>query len=342
MPGSLFGGFSDPTSYITTDPNKDKTDTYIKAEPIPSRYLGQNFKVPRGKQGRTADTYFGGKFLTLASKEQNTNIKEPDVYEDPGRSERREATKAKAKRIDKDKDFKYVSYPKRSTGPGSIVGTFITKYWEHMPEYKVLARDQSPERPKPQPPNIKTRPGKKGTYGFPGTTLMKLPIEPILDKEKKPISNEYDAMRKQDRAAWEKSKKLCLGGVFKLSGVGKKTFDEIGSVGVSAIYKQEAVKEDDGKKKKKGKGKKEVAPPKPVSDKPFRYSSPAKLGVQGFLGKYPNTRDDPKVPKEDPYDTLRLKRKEDAKKAPKPLGGQWKPVSGPKSAVIRSLLRRFY
>ena len=319
---SLFGGFGDPT-YISTDPDTSKTDPYIKQEPIPSRYLGSNFKVGRTPKGRTPDCFLGKEFPTLASATQSKQG--PDPYVDPGKAEIRSAKDAKKKNIS-DKDFKYASVPKKPSGSGSPIGTF-GGVLPHEPEYKVAARNEAadPEkRPKPQPPNIKTAAPKKGTYGFPGITIGE-PLKPPK------VNDEYDAMRRIDREAWEASKKKRIGaGVFRTAIPPKKTFDEKAASGVSAAFDYVEVKP--------GKEKKSAAPKegeKKEDPKPWKLAGPGGATINGF----PNKREDDKP---DPYDTLRLKRKEEKEKGPKPLAGTWKPVSGPKSSVIRSLLKRYY
>lgn len=326
---SLFGCFSDP-SFITTDENPEKTDNYIKTDLIASRYLGKSLATKVPPKGRLPDVFFEKKYLTLSSKEQNGG-KEIEVYENPGKAERRAIAEAKKKNI-VDKDFKVASYPKQPTGPGSFVGTFQGKPFEHQPEYKVLAKDAVPDRPKPQPVNIKTNPPKKGTFGYIGTLLEKpKPFDPNQKRD------EFDALRKKERQLWEESKKKNIGGIFKVSLKSKVTFDEKAGTGVSSVFDKFEPKEDP-KKKSKSKEPKEAA--KTLDLKPFKYSSPAKHGEQGFLNKFANSRGENPAP--DPYDSAKLKRKEEKEKAPKPLNGVWKPVSGPKKAVISSLLKRFY
>lgn len=317
---SLFGGFSDPR-FITTDPDPNQTDKYIQNEPIPSRHLGKNFKIGQPKKGRTVDVFFDKKFLTRASADQNHG--KTDEFEDPGKVERRARAEAKKKNI-ANHDFRYVSYPKKSTGPGSFVGTLQNKPFSHEPDYKVTQRGDVPERPKPQPKNIKTAPGKKGTYGYVGTTFSK-PVE------RAPVPDVYDQIRINERKAWEEAKKKQLGGTWKSLGHLKGTFDEKGCTGIPSVYDAAPIPETKEKKIKKEE--------KPTIElKPFKYSSPSKSGQVGCLNKFPNTRGD----NPDPYDTHRQKMKEDKAKGPKPLAGTWKPVSGPKQAVVKSLLKRYY
>jgi hypothetical protein len=329
---SLFGCFSDPP-IISTDENKDKTDPYLKTDFIPSRYLGKNLATVAPSNGRLPTAFFGKTFLTLASREQNGG-KDIDTFEDPGRAERRAVKEAKKKNI-VEKDFKVASYPKQSTGPGSYFGCFA-KPIEHQPEYKVVPKDQAPDRPVAQPKNIKSAPGKHGTYGFVGTTFEK---PQAYDPNRKP--DPFGELRKKEFQEWEESKKKNLGGNFKLSGKARKTFDEKFQTGVSAVFDAFEAKEDTKKKKKsKAEGGAPDAAKKGDELKPFRYSSAPKSGEQGFLNKFANSRGD--KPEADPYDSVRLKRKEEKAKAPKPLQGSWKPVSGPKKSVMSSLLRRFY
>lgn len=351
---SLFGGFSDPT-YITTDPDVTKTDPYIKSEPIPSRYLGNGLSIPRAKKGKLPNALFSKKWLSLVSPEQNKEaFKKNDfaeTFEDPGRSERRAAAESKKHNIDP-KDFRYVSPSPKTTGPGSLWGTFQAlskKPFEHMPDYAVVKRGESPERPKPQPKNIVTSPAKKGTYGFIGTTFdftLKKKEEGKNANNKPPVPDPYGALRKAEKEAWEAAKKKNLSTEpFRVITRSKMTFDEK-TCGASAVY--DAVKEEDLPKESKKKNAKTPKAPeekKAISSNVFRYASAPKTGIYGCLNPFPNCRvtsKDKNDDKPDLYDCLRLKRKEEKEKGPKPLAGEWKPVSGSKTAVVRSLLKRFY
>lgn len=327
IPRTLYGTFTD-ANFITTDAEKEKTDPYIKTEPISSRYLGKSLTTNQPPCGRLPNTFFGKSYLTLASKEQNSG-KDIEVYENPGKAERRAVAEAKKKNI-VDKDFKVASYPKKTTGPGSYVGTFQGKPLEHQPDFKVLGKDQVPERPKPQPVNVKSNPSKKGTYGVIGTLLQK---PDKYDPARK--GDEFDALRKKERLLWEESKKKNLGGVFKLTGPGKVLFDQKANTGVSAVFDFFEPKEDKRKKKPAA-----AVDPKKDELKPFKYTSTTKSGQEGFLQKFPNNRGENPAP--DPYDSVKIRRKEEKEKAPKPLQGTWKPVQNAKKGVVSSLLRRFY
>ena len=321
---TLTGAFTDP-KYITTDADEKRSDPYIKADVLPSRHTGTNFKVSRPKKGFGRDVYFSKSWLSLASPDQAKDGK-VDEYIDQVAADRKWAAEQKKKNI-VDKDFKYASYPKKPSGSGSAIGTFADKPFEHQPEYHVAKHGEPRAKVETkQPPNIKTAWPKKGTYGTVGSTFGKYEAPKQAD--------EFDAIRKQERKAWEESKKKIIGtGTFKATTRPVYSFDEKGASGIPKAY--DAYTPPEGKPKKEKKvepvGTKEARPP-------FRYSSGKKSGNAGCLNGFPNTRGD----KEDPYDTLRITRKEEKAKGPKPLGGQWKPVSGAKSGVVRSMLKRYY
>jgi len=338
---SLFGGFS-ALPVISTDPDPSKTDLYVNYETIPSRNLGKNFSVAGTKTGRTPDAFFSKQFLTLASPTQNPGGK-TDTYEDPERAERRAAKEQKAKNIDKNRDFKYSSPGKKAVGLGSYFGTLQGKPFEHQPDYTVPTRDsvKQPEKPpKLMPRNFVTNPGKKGTFGFPNTTFG----PPIPYK-----GDDFAETRKRERAAWEAEKKKQSGPVWRPSLVLKKTFDEKNATGVSSIFDQYE-KPPEKSKKKRRKTKKE---PKQLMQPVFKYSAPPKTGLQGLFD--PKWLKRPEGDEADPYGGITAEQREEElaakskrhrrkKKAPPPkkIGDGWKPPSGAKSSVVRSLLRRFY
>jgi hypothetical protein len=322
---SLFGGFTQPP-IITSDADPEKTDPYILLEPIPSRHLGKNFTTTPARKGHGPDAFFGHKFLTMASAEQNRQFR----------------NEAKKKNIG-DSDFKYVSFPKKSTGPGSYYGTIGNKAFEHMKDYTVPTKDDPPPdiNKHHEPRNIICNPPKKGTYGVPGTTFG-----PKLEHK----GDGFEETRALEKAAWEAEKKKRLGGVWKISLKSHTTFDERGATGVSAVF--DAYEKPPEKPKKKRKKKEKQWPGKPlVHPAVFKYTSPPKQGTPGYFGGFPNKRDEGM---EDPYNAGprteeelnggKKKKKKRGKKDPKPLvhDSHWKPTSGDKTSVVRSLLRRFF
>ena len=322
---TLTGAFTDP-KFITTDADEKRTDPYIKAETLPSRYTGMSFKVSKPKKGFGPDVYFSKKWLSLASAEQAKDGK-VDEYVDEAKLWRKEAIEKKKKNIDS-RDFKYASFPKKPSGSGSAIGTFQGKPFEHQPEYHVAKHGEPRSKfEAKQPPNIKTAWPKKGTYGVIGTTFGKYEAPKQADV--------YEQLRINERKAWEESKKKMIGnGIFKSTVRTKWSFDEKGNSGVPSAFDAYTPPEGKPKKEPKDKGPEGTKEARP----PFRYASATKKGAAGCLNKFPNTRPDAG----DPYDTLRLKRKEDREKGKKPIGGTWKPVSGGKAGVTRSMLKRFY
>lgn len=335
---SLFGGFT-MTPFISTHVEESKTDPYINLEPIPSRYLGKNFTTTVGKKGHGRDVYFDHTFSTMASPEQNGD-KGADPYITREQLDRQANIKAKEKNIDKNADFKYVSFPKRSTGPGSYFGTLSNKPFEHMKDYDVPTKDDVPRKPAPEKPNFLVNPPKKGTFGVPGTTFG-----PKLEHK----ADGYEEVRAREKDQWEtEKKKRVTEDVWKISLKSKYTFDEK-ATGVSSAFDSYEVPEDT-KSKKKRQPKAKVWPGKPlVHPSTFKYSSPSKSGVNGYLNKFANVRDEGM---EDPYNAgprpppegANKKKKTRGKKEAKPLvhDSHWKPCQGPKSSVVRSLLRRFF
>lgn len=333
---SLFGGFSQPP-IISSDEDPNKTDQYILLEPIPSRHLGKNFTTNPAKKGHGPDVYTDHKYLTLSSAEQNGD-KGADPYMTEEQRDRQFRKKAAEKNLDG--EFKYASFPKKSTGPGSYYGTIGNKAFEHMKDYNVPTKEDAPVQPKPEPRNIVCNPPKKGTYGVPGTTFG--------PKVEHKSDGNFEELRQQERDAWKADKDKRLGGVWKMSLTSKTTFDERGASGVSAVFDHYEPPEEKPKKRRKKKEK--VWPGKPLAHpSTFKFTSPPKSGVQGYFGGFPNKRDEGM---EDPYnagpreedENQKKKKKKKGKKDPKPLvhDSHWKTSSGDKSSVVRSLLRRFF
>jgi hypothetical protein len=338
-----YGVFGE-VSYISTDPDKDKTDPYEKEEPLMSRYTGSNMKTNPPKRGRHNDALFSGR------KNGNQKSEEPveDPYVKPGAIDPKklEEHKKKMKSI-ADRDFRYVSPPQRAVGLGNLYGTIqgLKDSYKHEPEYKVRAKDEVPERPKKQKPNILTRPACKGTYGMVGQ-FFSLPATE-MDKEGKPITNNYDAQRIKEREEWNKEQEV-------LSKINPKSFkstcrpisffDEQGNSGVSKVYAYPRPDEKDGEGEEK-KGKKKESEDKKEGEgerkKPFMYSSPPKRGWNGTLSKFPNTTIVDEKADAEKREKDKVKQKFKAIKGY--VGdGEWKPVSGGKQGLTKSLLRRFY
>ena len=345
-PMSKFGTFSG-VSYITTGETPETTDTFIKEEQIPSRYLGKNMMAGPVKKGNLPSVYFGGSYATLASAEQNKG--NGDTYDDNAKAnaERLKAMKAKQEKIHKGKDFKLASYPKKGTGAGSYVGTFQDKPFPHDVEIK-------PSKKKPKPPvepkvfgggkNLYTNPGKKGTYGtigqtFGGFSSLYVVTEAMEAQRKKDIARYEKEQAKRDAA----NKKLMERPVFRtMVGNGKKTFDEKNGTGISSVYDDYTAPEPK-KKPRKRKNKKE---PKLLELPPFKYSSPPKVGENGFFNGFANKQfeineeeEEKKRKKKERAERRKNRGKKKIKSIEHPT---WKPVSYPKAGTSSSLLTRYY
>lgn len=297
---ATLGVFSQP-SYITIgDPYDKRILNKSKDEKKPDRHGGKQFLTSPPKRGKVGKgVYFEDTFKPLL---------EGDKYQDPGTHEREYQKKNKLKNISQT-PFRPSSPPKKSTGLGGWYGC-IGKQFPHMTEYDVVQKGASPKKHTPGPKNILTSPPRKGTYGFPGTTIGKYPEY---------MSDPYDAAREK---ALEEKKKLKEKKVsekpFKSMSRSLDFFDSYPNVAASRIYTIDYDKLPKPRKKKEEQKKK--------IEKPFKPSSPPKVGYDSYFTKFPEYMSDPYVKK--------VERKKEEDKA-KPI---FKPTSGPKSTPTKSIL----
>lgn len=350
------GGFSD-IGYITTGPDKEHTDEYVKQEVTPSRYLGKNMMVKAPRSGTLPDVYFGKIYATLASSTQGP----VDTYVPPKNPFRdHSSTKDFIQKTHKGKDFKMANYPAPSTGSGAFGGTFQGKPFEHMPEQNAQKRGEpTPKFEKFSAGNFKTKAGPKGTYGYPNTTFGKFASLYVATPE-------VIAQREKDMKKWEKKKEqfekekeeLLKRPVFKGMSNFKDTFDAKKASGITAVFDQyeppaEVIQAEEKARKKREKAaarkaKAEAKKSKPLNLPTFRYASTLKSGEAGFFNKFPDTKVEVNEAGEAKKEAKRAKREAKAKKAAKKKGIKelahpvWKPVSGEKSSVVTSLLPRYY
>ncbi|ORC93432.1 uncharacterized protein TM35_000013090 [Trypanosoma theileri] len=346
---SVYGGlFSDPP-LISTDADPKLTDPYNKMDTIPSRYLGKGMTIGRGATGAGPEVFFDKKFLTLASQEQNGG-KDVGPFEDLETRSRQEALESKKKNIST-KEFLPPSFPKHSDGPGSYAGCFQNRPYEFiMPgeeddkkkrRHRKKNADESAEGDKRKTalPNVKTNPGKKGTYGFPGVLLN---------------NPKYDDNWRQEYERWEAAKAKAekkaappkeMGGPFKVPGVTHDYLDELPGTGVSGVYHFEPVEEKPSKRKRRAKA---AAADVPVfeQEKPMTFIW-SRSGNEGCFDPFPNTWIDPDAMEaaKNKGKKKRKNRKQNAEYVPGPPKGAtgiWKPNSFPDTTVVQSCLRRFY
>ena len=342
---SAYGGLFQDPPYLSSDPDPSKTDLYIKQDCIPSRYLGKNMTVGgRVPPGDLPDAYFDKQYLTLASSEQNGG--KPVGYDED--KWKNAAKEQDTKNAISDKEFRYSSYPKQSTGPGSYFGCFQSKPYEYMTEpwvdeskggkakkkKKSTARDTEAE--KTHLPNIKTSPSKKGTYGYPGLLLE----NPVYNENWKA---DHDAA---EREAAKKAQQTVvgkpLGPPLRISGVSHAYLDELPNTGVSGVYAPYTPPADSAASKKRKSKKSTAAAPVVLHEKPFMAAA-SRSGEQGCINPFPNVWMSPDAVKPSKAALRRQSQKENeaaarmAKAAP-----VWKPNSFEKSSVVSSCLRRFY
>ncbi|KPI87709.1 hypothetical protein ABL78_3182 [Leptomonas seymouri] len=346
MTDSVYGGLFQDPPYLSSDPDPKKTDPYNKEECIPSRYLGKNMTIGgRILSGDLPDAYFDKKYLTLASAEQNGG--KPVGYDED--KWKNAAAAQRKKNVISEREFRYSSYPQKSTGPGSYFGCFQSKPFEYMTEpwddgskskkkrrNKSAARSMEPE--KTHLPNIKTCPSKKGTYGYPGL-LLDNPSYNENWKAEHDAAERGAAKKEQQQAASAKS----LHPPMHVSGVGRAYLDELPNTGVSGVYAYEAAPQDTSAAAKR-KTKKSTVAAAPVSlhEKAFAAAG-NRSGEQGCINAFPNIWVSPDEVKPSKAALLKQSQKEKEEAARRlKVTSVWKPNSFEKTSVVSSCLRRFY
>lgn len=349
---SAYGGLFQDPPYLSSDPDPAKSDPYDTQDCIPSRYLGKNMMTGGAAcPGQHPDAYFDKKYMTLASADQNA-----EVYAAHEKSERRRAA-AEAKHPMKpvsDSEFRYTSFPSKSTGPGSYYGCFQGRPYAHDVDPTANATKQEKKLMKKRAeaaaaaaeeekriralPNIKTAPPKKGTYGCPGVLLSK----EVYDESWR-ADMDGDG-KKARKAAGNEASPQPMGPPFRVPGVNKSYLDELPATGVSGVYSAYTPPEEKtGRKGKKKDGQQQNAEPASIHEKPF-YGGNPKGGKDSCINPFPNTWYDPREDEAAAAKKSRSGKKEKAAVEPtRPKGAdEWKPNSFGHTSVISSCLRRFY
>lgn len=350
---SAYGGLFQDPPYLSSDPDPNKSDPYDKQDCISSRYLGKNMMTGGAScPGQYPTDFFEKEFLTLSSNEQNA---QPYATNDKAARRRAaEAAKHPAKPIS-DSEFRYTSFPSKSTGAGSYYGCFQNRPYEYdvdpsanatkqekkLMQQRAKAAAAAAEEAKRVSalPNIKTSPPKKGTYGVPGTLLSN---EVYDDNWRADMDGDEKKKRKAAAVAAEHEGKP-MGGPFRVSAVSKAYLDELTATGVSGVYTAYVAPEDPRSKRKK---KQKPPPPEPTSihEKPF-YGGIPRSGERSCLNPFPNTWFDVQAVEEADRKKA-AKRRNKKKEVPMPTrpkgADEWKPNSFGHTSVISSCLRRFY
>lgn len=280
------GIFSQPSLITVADP-------YVKKQPDDSRHKGKQFATSPCKKGKTAG-YFDN-FKPLFENESKG-----EKYQDPGTSEKEYRNQQK-KKI-KGGAFLPSSPSKKATGPGAYYGCFGKNY-EHKTEF------QEKKKKKPEPKNFMTSPGKRGTFGVPGT---------LLSKDIHYTEDPYDLPRQKEKEELVKKKKQQIAGPFRSMSHSKEFFDCQPNVPASRIYTSDRPLPPEKPKK-----------PHKKTMVPFRPSSPPKRGYNSTFNKFPEY-------KEDPIEE-RMKKERDERRKAKPKV-VFKPVSAAHSTPTRPIL----
>eukprot|EP00898_Chlorokybus_atmophyticus_P006505 jgi/Chlat1/6856/Chrsp51S06535 len=201
-----------------------------------------------------------------------------------------------------------------STGLGSYEGS-IGKAWPHEPEIDHLAKKRGPGGGGivHEPRNVVSSPGKRGTFGVPGTTVSERHGTGGVAGEYLYAADDYDAYRKKMRDDSLLSIK---------KRVSEKAFRP---PGMPAPHKDPDYIE--------------MGPnPRPQTEKgltPFRPSHPPRSGAQGAFARFPEYVPDPLA--------LRLKEEKEARDRERQRLGavpRFVPPNGPKTTATTSILRK--
>lgn len=193
-------------------------DQYDKRRVVDERSKGKTFLVPSGRTGKMPDALLEKEFKS---------IHEGDKYIDPGTADRRYRLEKKKKNI-VEAPFKYANFPQKAAGSGSYYGTLDGKPIPHETDYVVPRKGDPVTRKGPTIRPMYTAPGKKGTYGYVGTTFSTVGEDYVADF--------YDAKRTLERKARAESHAKMQSNAFKPVGRSAKTFDEAPNAGVSSCY----------------------------------------------------------------------------------------------------------
>ena len=193
-------------------------DEYDKRHLQDERSKGKNFVSPGPKKGKLPDALF--------TKEYRS-IHEGDPFVDTKKQEQRARMEREKKKIC-DKVWRPANPPKRPTGLGTYYGCCDETPIPHETDYIVPRKGDAPRKQPISKRNIYTSPPKRGTYGFPGTTLSAIGQDYIACT--------FDAARDAKRKEELKAKIQSKGQSFKAACRLGRTFDEGMGTGVSQCY----------------------------------------------------------------------------------------------------------
>lgn len=282
-----------PPAFITIG------DEYDKKDRMPERYKGKNLKCSPPKKGTLNDALFQKQFLSLS---------QGDKYIDPGLYDKRSRLESEKKKLTP-QGFKFSNPPHKSGGSGTYFGTFSEKAPpKHEPEFAVTKKGEKPEDAKAHLKNFVTNPPKKGTFGYPSTTISH-------GDEYKYVSDPYDGAKRREALQVKESMKKIVGPAFKSSCRKSDFFDETNH-GVSKVFS--------------------IDKPLPAKRPNTTDSKKAPLAKAWRPGGtlVPELVKGPEY-QEDPYEA-KEKAIREARKAQKATVA-WKPIGGPKSLYTRAI-----
>jgi hypothetical protein len=288
--------------FLSTPLENQKGETADRKSSVSDRNRGMQFKVNPPRGGVNNDAMFD-KFKTLSAP-LDTDKGRVSKYEDAHLADKK-AREESRKAMITTSGFRYSSPGKKATGTGSSYGLFNATKFDEPPK---AGKSSEPKKKDPEPRNILTSPGKKGTYGVPGTTFGK-------EETKEPEKLPKEAKKQKD-----KPEPKNVGPPFKAACKHVEFFDGYPNVPASKIYTIDT---------KLPAARKPEPPKKPLIAAPFKPSSPGKRGLQGTLQKFPG--DDPndkKIPKES------KPKKKDEEKKPSVV---WKPTATGHSLPVKSI-----
>lgn len=251
-----FGLFSQPPPLAVGD------NSYFNPKTAKKNESGKPITEVRGiyavgsKTGKSSSNYFSNPKY----------IEEP--YVDPGRRALIEAKKNKKRGSSHDQEFK----------PASGYKTVISASFKHETDYvehKKTKNVDATGKVITGPPNITSKPGKKGHYA---TTTGHL-----FGKAPEFIKDEYDRPRELKYKEHMEQKKMMQEQAFKVNDHGNKNFQP--DKKLYGLDKElPPVKEEKKKNVEDDKGEKRD---------PFKPSNPPKKGYNATINKFPEYKGDP-------------------------------------------------
>lgn len=260
-------------------------DPFVKRKKAKDqRKVGLNFVAVAPKTGKQPDALFEKEFHSLH---------EGDRFVEQAVAERRYHNAKLTKNLTQN-GFKCASPSQKAQGLGSYFGTIQKTAFPHETDFIVARKGDVPVRKPTKARQVYTAPSKKGTFGFPNTTIGK--------EGQDYVASFYGQERENARKEREASQKLMKGGGFKVCGRRGTTFDEGPTTGVTQCFvmtKPMPIRKQ-----------KPVVPKKPL-EAPWRPSGPTNQKPPLEYREDPYDKYDPRAPPKG-------KKKADDSKAWKP------------------------